>query len=209
MNKLKFELKYLINRFSWLGILNSPFKPFKVGFYAGKIAVGVPYFFPRKWVKATPKTAAEAAAREIKEQIRWNELNPKYAREIKSANELYKEKLNYRFAEPLTIGFSYCGLGWKTKWNDKDYRHEWNPVLSFVFFGYQIALTFYSPHHDHYWTSWLYYKNNTDKTKSKRERIEQCKKEFGQKWVRSKDGKDEVVDYYECILKRKYIINEL
>ena len=56
MNKLKFELKYLINRFSWLGILNSPFKPFKVGFYAGKIAIGVPYFFPRKWIKNPDKS---------------------------------------------------------------------------------------------------------------------------------------------------------
>jgi|688.fasta_scaffold48568_7 hypothetical protein len=209
MNKLKFELKYLINRFSWLGILNAPFKPFKVGFYAGKIAIGVPYFFPRKWVKGNNKLITAAVTSEIAAQKKYNALNPQYARKIKSFEELFEEKKNYNFAVPLKVGFSYCGLGWKTKWNDKDYRFEWNPVLSFVFFGYQIAITIYSPYHDHYWTSWLYYKNHTDKTKSKRERIEQCKKEFGQKWVRSKDGKDEVVDYYECILKRKYITNEL
>lgn len=209
MNKLKFELKYLISRFSWLTILNSPFKPFKVGLYYGKTRIGVPYFFPRKFVKGNNRMITEAVLSEIAAQKKWNENNPNYTRKIKSFEELFNEKKNYKFAVPLKVGFSYCSLGYKTKWSDTDYRHEWNPVLSFVFFGYQIALTFYSPHHDHYWTSWLYYKNHTDKTKSKRERIEQCKKEFGQKWVRSKDGKDEVVDYYDSILKRKYITNEL
>ena len=203
------KLKLLMSRFEWVKILNSPFKLPKVDFYAGKTQIGIPYFLPRKFVKATNRTATIAALEEIEKQKSWNDLNPKYARKIKSFEELFSEKLKYRFAEPLTIGFSYCGLGYKTKWNDTDYRFEWNPVLSFVFFGYQIALTIYSPYQDHYWTSWLYYEYATDKTKSKRERIEQCKKEFGQKWVRSKDDKDETIDYYECILKRKYITNEL
>jgi hypothetical protein len=203
------KLKLLMSRFEWVKILNSPFKLPKVGFYMGKTQIGIPYFLPRKFVKATNRTATIAALEEIESQKKWNESNPKYARKIKSFEDLFNEKLNYRFAEPLTIGFSYCGLGYKTKWNDRDYRFEWNPVLSFVFFGYQIAITIYSPHHDHYWTSWLYYEYATDKSKSKRERIEQCKKEFGQKWVSSKDGKDEVIDYYESILKRKYIKNEL
>ena len=203
------KLKLLMSRFEWVKILNSPFKLPKVGFYMGKTQIGIPYFLPRKFVKATNRTATIAALEEMESQKKWNESNPKYARKIKSFEDLFNEKLNYRFAEPLTIGFSYCGLGYKTKWNDRDYRFEWNPVLSFVFFGYQIAITIYSPHHDHYWTSWLYYEYATDKSKSKRERIEQCKKEFGQKWVSSKDGKDEVIDYYESILKRKYIKNEL
>ena len=47
MNKLKF----FIERFRWLKVLNSPFKPFKVSMYVGKTQVGVPYFYPRKWVK--------------------------------------------------------------------------------------------------------------------------------------------------------------
>ena len=95
MNKLKFELKYLINRFSWLGILNSPFKPFKVGFYAGKIAIGVPYFFPRKWVKGNNKLITAAVTSEIAAQKKWNELNPEHARKIKSFEELFQEKKNY------------------------------------------------------------------------------------------------------------------
>ena len=209
MNKLKFELKYLISRFSWLTILNSPFKPFKVGLYYGKTRIGVPYFFPRKFVKGNNRMITEAVLSEIAAQKKWNENNPNYTRKIKSFEELFNEKKNYKFAVPLKVGFSYCSLGYKTKWSDTDYRFEWNPVLSFVFFGYQIALTFYSPYHDHYWTSWLFYKNDTDKTKSKMERVEQCRKEFPQIWTSSKDGVDERIDYYDRILKRKYIKNEL
>lgn len=194
MNKLKLELKYLINRFSWLGILNSPFKRFKIGFYVGKIAIGVPYFFPRKWVKYNNE--------DIQKAIEEHKANKNKV--LVSDAQLYNMYYNYSKAVPLTIGFSYCSLGYKTKWSDTDYRFEWNPVLSFVFFGYQIAITIYSPYHDHYWTSWLFYKNDTDKTKSKMERVEQCRKEFPQIWTSSKDGVDEKIDYYDRILKQKY-----
>jgi len=197
MNELKFELKCLINRVSWLGILNSPFKRFKIGFYAGKIAIGVPYFYPRKWVKYNnediQKAIEEHKANKNKVQV--------------SDGQLYEMYYNYNKAVPLTIGFSYCGLGWKTKWTDTDYRFEWNPVFSFVFFGYQIAITIYSPYHDHYWTSWLFYKNDTDKTKSKLERVAECREKFPQTWISSKDGVDETIDYYDRILKPKYIKN--
>jgi hypothetical protein len=200
------KLKYILADFKWLKVLNSPFKLFKVSFYAGKTQVGIPYFLPRKWVKATPELAYKAASDEIESQEKWNKLNPEHARKVKLIGELFQEKLNYRFAIPLKVGFSYCGLGWKTKWTDIDFRHEWNPVLSFVFFGYQIALTVYSPYHSHYWEAWLYYEYATDKTKSKRERIEQCRKEYNQTWTRTnKDGDMERIDYYELILKSKYL----
>jgi len=180
-----------------LGILNSPFKRFKIGFYAGKIAIGVPYFYPRKWVKYNnediQKAIEEHKANKNKVQV--------------SDGQLYEMYYNYNKAVPLTIGFSYCGLGWKTKWTDTDYRFEWNPVFSFVFFGYQIAITIYSPYHDHYWTSWLFYKNDTDKTKSKLERVAECREKFPQTWISSKDGVDETIDYYDRILKPKYIKN--
>lgn len=195
MNKLKF----FIERFRWLKVLNSPFKPFKVSMYVGKTQVGVPYFYPRKWVKGNNRLITLAVTSEIAAQKKWNELNPTYARKIKSFEELFEEKKNYNFAVPLKVGFSYCSLGWKTKYDA--YRHEWNPVLSFVFFGYQIALTFYSPYGSHYWEPWLYYEYETDKTKSKRERIEQCRKEAPETW----SSNDVVTDYYELILKRKYL----
>jgi len=158
------SLKYTLHRFRWIKALFSPFKPFKVSFYAGKTQVGIPFFYPRKTVKS-------------------------------------KTKPGYSEFKPLTVGFSYCSLGYKTKWTDTDYRHEWNPVLSFVFFGYQLALTFYSPYRSHYWEAWLYYEYATDKTKSKRERIEQCRKEHNQTWTVAGGS----IDYYEFILKPKYL----
>ena len=43
------------------------------------------------------------------------------------------------------------------------------------------------------------------RTKSKRERIEQCRKEASQTWTSSFQGKEETVDYYQRILKSKYL----
>jgi hypothetical protein len=199
------KLKYVLQDLKWLKVLNSPFKPFNVRFYAGKTQIGTPYFLPRKWVKATPELAKKAALETIKFEKQWNERNPNYARKIKSYEDIYQEKLTYRFPVPLKVGFSYCGLGWKTKWTDTDFRYEWGPVLSFVFFGYQVALMVGHKHSSHYWEAWLYYEYATDKTKSKRERIEQCRKEFNQTWTVSSMGKEEVVDYYQRILKTKYL----
>ena len=199
------KLKYILQDLKWLKVLNSPFKPFRVRFYAGKTQVGVPYFLPRKWVKATPELRRKAALDKIKSEERYNKSNPNYARSIKSFEELYEDFKNYTFPVPLKVGFSYCGLGWKTKWTSTDFRYEWGPVLSFVFFGYQIALTVGHKHSSHYWEAWLYYEYATDKTKSKRERIEQCKKEFNQTWTVHQNGNEETIDYYQLILKTKYL----
>ena len=145
------NLKHTLERFRWLKILFSPFKPFKVGLYMGKTQVGIPYFLPRKWVKGTPELITKAVLKHIEQEERFNKSNPEYTRKIKSFDELYEQYKNYRFPVPLKVGFSYCGLGWKTKWDEYDFRHEWNPVLSFVFFGYQIAMTVYHKHHSHYY----------------------------------------------------------
>jgi hypothetical protein len=190
------KLKYILNDLRWLKVLNSPFKPFKVGLYMGKTQVGIPYFLPRKWVKYTDEDAIKAS---VEHKANKNKVQVS----DKQLFEMYKK---YNKAVPLTVGFSYCSLGWKTKWTNTDFRHEWNPILSFVFFGYQIALTFYSPYHSHYWEPWLYYEYATDKTKSKRERIEQCRKEAPQTWTSSKHDEEPVTtDYYTKILKQKYL----
>jgi hypothetical protein len=199
------KLKYVLQDLKWLKVLNSPFKPFRIRFYAGKTQIGTPYFLPRKWVKATPELRTKAALDHIKREERFNKSNPDSVRKIKSFEELYNEYKNYSFPIPLKVGFSYCGLGWKTKWTNTDFRYEWGPVLSFVFFGYQVALMVGHKHSSHYWESWLYYEYATDKTKSKRERIEQCRKEFNQTWKVSSMGKEEVLDYYQRILKTKYL----
>ena len=121
------------------------------------------------------------------------------------------EKPGYLMAVTKQVGFDFTGLGWKTKWSDTDYRFEWAPVFSFVFFGYQLAITVIAPEQDHYWEAWLYYEYNTDKSKSRRERIEQCKKEFPLKWTRYIKSNDtwettraETIDYYDSILKAGY-----
>ena len=189
------KLKYILQDLKWLKVLNSPFKPFRVRFYAGKTQVGTPYFLPRKWVKYTDEDAKAAATKAMADSRLVQ----------KSMDEWYNEYKRYNKAVPLKVGFSYCGLGWKTKWTNTDFRYEWGPVLSFVFFGYQIALTVGHKHSSHYWEAWLYYEYATDKTKSKRERIEQCKKEFNQTWTVHQNGNEETIDYYQIILKTKYL----
>ncbi len=202
---VKTKLKYTLERLRWVKAMFSPFKPLTIKWYVGKIAVGIPYFFPRKWVKGNNRLITEAVLSEIAAQKKWNELNPQYARKIKSFEELFNEKKNYRFAVPLKVGFSYCSLGYKTKWTSTDFRYEWPPIFSFVFFGYQIAASIgpVVPNTtSHYWECWLYYEYATDKTKSKLERIKQCRKEAPETWTSSDEG---TVDYYERILKPKYL----
>ena len=157
-------IKYFFKKFMFLKALNSPFKPFKLKWYIGKIAIGTPYFYPRKWIQS-------------------------------------KEKKNYLTPIPKKIGFDFVELGWKTKWSNTDYRFEYSPLISFVFLKWQIAVIFSAPEPDHYWTSWLYYENNTDKSKSKKERIEQCKNEFPQNWISYKNGDKIKINYYNLILK--------
>jgi hypothetical protein len=198
------KLKYKLEQFRWIKALFSPFTPFKVKWYIGKTQIGTPYFLPRKWVKGTPKLINEAILKHVEREERFNKANPEYARKIKSFEELYEEFKNRTFPVPLTVGFSMCGLGWKTKWNEYDFRHEWNPVISFVFFGYQIAMTVYHEHHSHYWESWLCYEYNSDKNKSKRKRVNFCRRKCPQKWSTGHGENKVITDYWDLILKPKY-----
>lgn len=193
-----------MKKYTFLKALFSPFKPFKLRFYIGKVKIGTPYFYPRKWVKATPELAHKATLEFIKKEENYNKMNPKYARTIKPYEEIYKEKMRYSYAIPKKIGFDFIGLGWKTKWSDTDYRFEWQPLLSFVFFGYQIAIMVNAIEPNHYWEAWLYYENNTTKTKSDKERIEECKKQFSLKYETSNGKSRNKIDYYDIILKDKY-----
>lgn len=188
----------------FLKAFNSPFKRPKLYWYFGKIALGVPVFFPRVWVKATPKKAIEAALEEIKRVKEWNEKEGSYKQTVKSFDVLYEQYLRYSFAQPRKIGFDFVGLRWKTKWSDIDFRHEYNPIWSFVCFGYQIAIRFIPKDDCHYWECFLFYSLATDRTKSKKERIEYCRKEFPCKWTTYKDGVKEKICYWDVILKEKY-----
>ena len=202
---IKNKVKYFIKDLDYLRAYNSPFKPLKLKWYCGKIAIGTPYFFPRKWVKGTPALAIKAAVKRSRENRQWNKNNPTYQRKEKPFRELYEEMLNYSYPVPKKIGFDFVSLGWKTKWDS--YRHEWNPLISFVFFKWQIAVMMIPDHDSHYWESWLYYTRETDKSNTIAERIAQCRKEAPQIWTRHNgDGTKETTNYYNLILKKKWQI---
>ena len=166
---IKNKIKYFIKDLDFLRAYNSPFRPLRLEFYVGKVALGTPYFLPRKAIKS-------------------------------------KTKPGYLEFVPLTIGFTFVSLGWKTKYDS--YRFEWNPMISFVFFKWQLALTFVAPHNDHYWESWLYYTRETDKSKPIAERLSQCRKKAPQTWTRhGSDNTKVTTDYYNLILKDKWIQN--
>lgn len=184
-----------MNKLTFVKTLWSPFKPFKLKWYCGKTAIGTPYFYPRKWRNYTEKEAIAAAVEAY--------VNPKLIKQ--SYDYWLKSYRKYQKAIPKKIGFDFIGLGWKTKWTNIDYRFEWSPRISFVFFGYQIAVLFIAPHENQYWESWLYYERDTDKSKSKKERIEQCKLEFSQTWTTYNKDTKQLIDYYKLILKKKYL----
>ena len=199
---LKDRIKYFIKDLDFLRAYNSPFKAPKLKWYCGKIALGVPYFFPRKWVKATPERAHQATLDCIKSTEEFNKRNPEYTRRILSYDEIFANKMNSSYAVPKKIGFDFLPLGWKTKWDS--YRHEWNPMISFVFFKWQIALMFIPEHDMQYWESWLYYTRETKGTTA--ERIAQCRKEAPQTWTsHNSDGTKETINYYNLILKKKWL----
>lgn len=168
----------------------------------GKTAIGTPIFLPRKWIQATPKLAHEATLNHIQETESFNERNPDYKRRVRDYQEVYQEKLKCSYPIPLTIGFSSCGMGWKTKYDS--YRHEWNPVWSFVCFGYQIALIFRPEHDMQFWESWLAYSMETDKSKSPKERIKQAREEFPCRWSSYSGDEKVTTDYWQLILKSRY-----
>lgn len=177
----------------FLRAFNSPFKLLKLKWYLGKTKIGVPLFLPRVWVNYTSTEVLEKAANDFN--------NPK----------LIKRELAYwinnwqgcRKSVPKKIGFDFRDLYWKTKYDD--YRFEFNPVWSFVFLGYQLAVIFIPPECDHYWEVFLYYHFETDRSKSRQERVKQCKKEYPQIWTLYNNGGKQTIDYYDLILKGKYI----
>jgi hypothetical protein len=105
---------------------------------------------------------------------------------------------------PKKFGFDFCKLGWKTKWKDTDYRFEWRPVFSFVFFNRQFAISIVAPEEHHYWESWLFYQFHTDKNQSVFNRVQQTIKEFPQNWSSHRNGEKVEIDYYQVILKEKW-----
>ena len=106
------------------------------------------------------------------------------------------------FVPKKLIGFAKCRLGYKTKWTSDDYRHEWNPGFSFVFFDFQIAVAFTHEHDARYWEGFLYYYFDTEGTVE--DRLRWAIKGFPMIYYRS-DGEDRYyVSYWDKIVKKKY-----
>lgn len=187
-----------MKNFTYLKAFCSPFIRPKLKLYIGKVKHGTPYFLPRNWVKFTREDALRKATEDTENVRHINYgLNP---------IDLVDSYMGYTKAVPKKIGFDFVNLGWKTKWEDDDFRFEWSPIWSFVFFRWQICLFFVVPHMSNYWASWLYYELKTDKSLSPRERIEATKVHFPQLWTSwDKEGNKTTKDYYPLILKKKYI----
>lgn len=158
-----------MGRFTFLKAFNSPFKRPTLKLYVGKIAIGTPYFFPRRTVKDPDKPG-------------WLKFVPK------------------------KIGFDFVGLGYKTKWTDTDYRFEWGPLWSFVFFKWQIAVSFNVPDPHHYWVCWLTYMNDTNEDLPTEERIKIAREINPEIWISNRgQGKKEKICYWDKVLKERYL----
>ena len=112
--------------------------------------------------------------------------------------------------KPILIkyfGWHFNTLGWKTKWDE--YRFEYNPALSIVLFGKQVVITFTpnlpSVALDCYWEAWLYYYFRTDNKLSKEERLLQVMKMYNCKWRTTSNNEEVLNNYYNDILKEKYL----
>lgn len=188
--------------FGWMKIYFSPFKFFWPELYIGKIAVGTPYFLPRRWKKYKGKVLIKEAKKRVADEPYDFALDGS-AFKVKDYEHWLRELKHYSYAIPKRIGFDFVSLGWKTKWSEHDFRHEWNPIWSFVFFKWQIALAFIPEHCTHYWECWLTYRN-TDKKLSTCERLTEAMEKNNCVWQITKNGKTVKINYWEKILKNKY-----
>lgn len=200
-----FNFKYFFKEFRYLKVYFSPFIRPKLSLYFGKVNIGTPYFYPRKWVKATPKLAHEATLNHIKIEEFHNKANPNSTRPIKSYDEIYQEKLRYKYAVPKKIGFDFVPLGWKTKWDNKDIRFEYAPLISFVFFKWQIVLFFNVPQTSNYWESWIFYSKYTNKKESVEKRLIQAMQEYPMICTIYKQDSKQKVNYWNDVLKKEYL----
>lgn len=201
-NKINSWISTFKYKYSFLLVLFSPLKGLKLKFYFGKIAVGTPYFLPRKFVKCDIEDAYKA----------WEEMSDfqrTRALETRSMGDwITHYTKSYTKGVPVKwFHIHFTTLGWKTKWDE--FRHEWNPLLSIVLLNRQFVM-FILPNvdferSDSYWEIWLYYHFRTDKELSKTERLKQVFKQHSCTWISSKDGVDTTVDHYLHVLKNKYI----
>ena len=88
-------------------------------------------------------------------------------------------------------------LGYKTKWTESGYRHEWNPIFSLVVLGSQTAISFELD--PRVWESYLIYENCTEGVPLNR--LRKCRKINPNVWEMGGGVK---TDYFLKGLKDKY-----
>ena len=198
------KLYWFLRNFEFLKVYFSPFKPPKLKFYFGKVAVPTPVFLPRTWKKATPQRAVDLAVKELKKIREHNSKEGIFKLREQSFSELYDRYLNYNVTQPKKFGFNFSPLYWKTKWSSTDYQLEYQPVWSLVAFGYQFAIMFRAVEAYHFWTCFLFYSRHT---KGKRkDRIKESSEKFPCVWIRHYGNKgEEKIKYWNLILKDKYL----
>ena len=199
------DIKYFFKGFDYLGVYFSPFVKPKLSLYIGVIRFGTPYFYPRKWVKPSDKMAMEQALKHIKSLEGLNARMPDNPIKISSLEDIFQTKKKYKYPVPKNIGFDFVPLGWKTKWSNTDIRFEYAPLVSFVFFKWQIVLFFNVPEDSHYWEAWIFYSKYTDKKESVEDRLMEAMNEFPMIWITSKGDKQQKVNYWNDVLKKEYL----
>jgi hypothetical protein len=198
-------IRNIIYDWGYLGVLNSPFVGLKVKWYFGEIKHGIPYFLPRKLVKCNLSDAIDA----------WDKLSEDMQKAYlitQTKEEWLKRyaKGHQKFVTTKYFGWNSTTLGWKTKWRYNDYRFEWSPCYSLVIFGKQLfacvlpkmeKIDKFGIRQDSYWEAYLTYRHETDRTKSKEERLKETVKLYSCTWGSESTG---FTDYYPQILKKKY-----
>ena len=163
----------------------TPFRICRFKWYFGRIKLGTPYFLPRSMRRLTHQ--------EILEAVKIAQSDMRLVK--RSYQDWYNLYQCYQKSVPKRLGFDFVDLGWKTKFSDTDYHIEWSPMISFVFWKWQLAITFVED--DLYWKAWLYYSRNTDTRLSDFMRIQELRTKFPLKLGEC--------DYYTKCLKTKYL----
>lgn len=167
---------YYMSKFSFIKTLFSPFNGLKLKFYFGEIKKGVPYFYPRKWVK--------------------DKDNPGYMKAV---------YFKYFGINTVGLGYKtkWSDDDYRFEWNPMISIVLFGKQLV-VWFLPNVKgedISFY----DTYWETWLMYEYHTDKTKNKAERLKELFEKHSCTYTSySKDGK-KTTDYYPMIVKDKWL----
>lgn len=116
--------KLSMNKVNWLNIIKTmvgltPFKAFLPKFYIGKIAIGTPYFYPRRWVKSKDK---EGYLTPVPKKVGFNFVQLGYKWKYDSI----------RFEWSPLISFVVFGLQIAIIFSPPNFDHYWESWLNYT-----------------------------------------------------------------------------